>query len=187
MRKDLWNYDPSARWKKQHRKPIVYPPAIHRSSRPLRRQHFEPGEWRIGRAQAGTTFYDIVRSWKAGYLFLVTPEGWPSGLRQRMYVRYTGNRIGGSNPSPLRHSRFQHIAFGYETFDDLLGTYARLKGLGILPGWAADHGVGTALYYEDPDRNIVELNVNNYNNEWAATEHMRNSPSFAWVNFDPEK
>jgi catechol 2,3-dioxygenase len=45
----------------------------------------------------------------------------------------------------------------------------------------------TALYYEDPDRNIVELNVNNYNNEWAATEHMRNSPSFAWVNFDPEK
>jgi hypothetical protein len=100
VRKDLWNYDPSARWKKQHRKPIVYPPAIHRSSRPLRRQHFEPGEWRIGRAQAGTTFYDIVRSWKAGYLFLVTPEGWPSGLRQRMYVRYTGNRIGGSNPSP---------------------------------------------------------------------------------------
>jgi hypothetical protein len=32
-------------------------------------------------------------------------EGWPSGLRQRISVRYTVNRIGRSNPSSLRHSR----------------------------------------------------------------------------------
>jgi hypothetical protein len=49
-RKDLWNYDPSARWKKQHRKPTVCPTSIHRSSRPLRRQRFELGERRVGRA-----------------------------------------------------------------------------------------------------------------------------------------
>ncbi len=42
------------------------------------------------------------------------------------------------------------------------GTYARLKGLGIEPLWVVDHGVGTAIYYEDPDGNIVEINVNNY-------------------------
>lgn len=83
--------------------------------------------------------------------------------------------------------RVQHIAFEYQTFDDLLATYARLKGIDILPVWAADHGVGTALYYKDPDENIVELNVNNYANEWAATEHMKNSPSFVQIDVDPEK
>ena len=44
----------------------------------------------------------------------------------------------------------------------LRGAYARLKGLGIEPLWVADHGVGTAIYYEDPHGNIVEINVNNY-------------------------
>jgi hypothetical protein len=38
-------------------------------------------------------------------------EGWLSGLRQRISVRYTGNRIGGSNPSSLRHSRCQSVSF----------------------------------------------------------------------------
>jgi hypothetical protein len=33
----------------------------------------------------------------------VYAERWLSGLRQRISVRYTGDRIGGSNPSPLRH------------------------------------------------------------------------------------
>jgi catechol 2,3-dioxygenase len=52
--------------------------------------------------------------------------------------------------------------------------------------WAADHGVGTAFYYEDPDQNIVELNVNNYGNEWTATEHIKTSPpSVTYV--DPDK
>jgi catechol 2,3-dioxygenase len=80
----------------------------------------------------------------------------------------------------------QHVAFEYETFDDLLGTYARLKSLRIRPLWAADHGVGTALYYADPDQNIVELNVNNYGNEWTATEHLKNSPPMM-AQVDPEK
>jgi catechol 2,3-dioxygenase len=83
------------------------------------------------------------------------------------------------DPEKTRHARLQHIAFEYETIDDLLGTYARLKGLGILPVLAADQGLQTALYYADPDQNSVELNVNNYGNEWTATEHIKTSPSFA--------
>jgi len=90
-----------------------------------------------------------------------------------------------------RHARVQHIAFEYETIDDLLGTYARLKGMNILPIVAADQGVQTALYYEDPDQNWVELAVNNYGNEWTATEYMKASPSFGErprrVYIDPEK
>src|SRR5208283_4851588 len=34
------------------------------------------------------------------------------------------------DPDKARHPRLQHVAFEYETLDDLLGTYARLKGLG---------------------------------------------------------
>jgi catechol-2,3-dioxygenase len=90
------------------------------------------------------------------------------------------------DPDKARHPRLQHVAFEYQTFDDLLGTYLRLKGLGIMPVWATDHGLGTAFYYEDPDQNIVEINVNNYGNAWTATEHMKtSSPTLAPV--DPEK
>lgn len=87
------------------------------------------------------------------------------------------------------HTGLQHVAFTYETLDDLLGTYVRLKSLGIMPLWAADHGVGTSFYYADPDRNIVELNINNYGNDWTATEYMRSSASSAArpAPFDPEK
>jgi len=90
--------------------------------------------------------------------------------------------------TPDRRNRgpLQHVAFQYETFDDLLGTYARLKSSGILPLWAADHGVGTAIYYEDPDRNIVEINVNNYGNAWTAAEHIKTAAP-AMVQIDPDK
>jgi hypothetical protein len=39
---------------------------------------------------------------------------------------------------------------------------------GILPVLAADQGLQTSVYYLDPDQNSVELNVNNYGNEWPA-------------------
>ncbi len=78
-----------------------------------------------------------------------------------------------SDPEKRRHTRVQHVAFEYETLDDLLGTYARLKGLGIVPVLAADEGSQTSFYYADPEQNSVELNVNNYCNDWTATEHMK--------------
>jgi catechol 2,3-dioxygenase len=91
-----------------------------------------------------------------------------------------------ADPDRHRHARLQHVAFECETFDDLLGTYAHLKNLGILPLWAADHGLGTAFYYEDPDQNVVELNVNNYGNKWTATEHLKTAPP-RLAQVDPDK
>lgn len=94
-----------------------------------------------------------------------------------------------ADPDQRRHTRVQHVAFEYETLDDLLGTYVRLKGLGILPVMAADEGMQVVLYYSDPDQNTVELNVNIYGNDWTATEHMKNAPSGRphRVLVDPEK
>jgi catechol 2,3-dioxygenase len=38
----------------------------------------------------------------------------------------------------------------------------QLKGLGIEPVLSTDHGATTLFYYEDPDRNSVELTVDNF-------------------------
>lgn len=91
------------------------------------------------------------------------------------------------DPDKRRHTGLQYVAFECATLDELLGTYVRLKGLGIVPLWAADHGVGTSLYYDDPDQNVVEINVNNYGNNWTATEFMRSSPPVMPAQVDADK
>ena len=91
------------------------------------------------------------------------------------------------DPDRARHARLQHVAFVCNNHDDLLGAYVRLKGKGIAPVWAADHGVALSIYYLDPDQNRVELTANNYSDEWTATEHMRVSPAFMAAPFDPDK
>lgn len=84
-----------------------------------------------------------------------------------------------ADPHRTHHKRLQHFAFEYRNLDDLLGTYARLKEQGIMPVLCTDSGAQTAFYYEDPDRNSVELNVDNYGDSWTSGEHLRNSPEFA--------
>jgi len=86
-----------------------------------------------------------------------------------------------------QHARVQHMAFEYDTLDDLLGTYVRLKKLGIPLLWAADQFIQTAIYYADPDGNIIELNVNNFTNDWTVTEQLKHLPSRLHVNVDPER
>lgn len=90
-----------------------------------------------------------------------------------------------------RHHRLQHLAFEYATLDELLGTYSRLTGNDIHPVLAVDEGLQTAFYYADPDENIIELNVNNYNDPFTAIEHMHASTDFArrplGVDVDPDR
>lgn len=98
------------------------------------------------------------------------------------------------DPERAKHRRLQHVAFAFRTLDDLLGTYKRLKGLGILPVFCGDEGAQTAFYYEDLDRNSIELNISNYGDfgdNWTSIEHMQTSPDFArrpiGVDVDPDK
>jgi catechol-2,3-dioxygenase len=89
------------------------------------------------------------------------------------------------------HKGLHHIAFEYATLDDLLGTYARLRTLGIAPVRAADHGTTTSFYYEDPDRNSIELIVDNFGDGKESSAFMRMSPEFAanpiGTDVDPEQ
>ena len=84
-----------------------------------------------------------------------------------------------ADPERSRHQRVQHFAFEFLSLDDLLGSYARLKSLGIVPVMAVDEGPQTSFYYDDPDGNSVEINACNYGDRWAALEHMQTSPEFA--------
>lgn len=84
-----------------------------------------------------------------------------------------------ADPDRASHYRIQHFAFEYSRLEDLLGTYQRLKGLGILPVLCTDAGLQTAFYYTDPDGNSVELNVDNFGNPWTSSQYIRTSPEFA--------
>lgn len=65
---------------------------------------------------------------------------------------------GGDTPS---HGEIgvNHVAFTFENLGDLLATYERLKAEGILPYWPIHHGPTLSLYYQDPDGNRIEFQV----------------------------
>jgi hypothetical protein len=81
-----------------------------------------------------------------------------------------------------------HIAFTYDTLGDLLENYERLKEIGIVPKFVVNHGPTTSLYYEDPDRNQLEFQVENFPSIEESTRFFY-SQAFAenpiGVEFDP--
>ena len=79
----------------------------------------------------------------------------------------------------VTHAILHHTAFEYENFDDLMSSYARLKGLGIEPDACLNHGLTMSLYYADPDGNLVELQVDNFADWDQSSEWMRTAPEFA--------
>ncbi len=82
-----------------------------------------------------------------------------------------------------------HVGYTYSTVGELLDTYDRLKNLGITPYWQIHHGVTLSVYYQDPDGNRMEFQVDCCANAAEANAFM-NSDAFAAnpvgveVNFD---
>jgi catechol 2,3-dioxygenase len=83
------------------------------------------------------------------------------------------------DPDKLIHTGMHHVAFEYDTHEDLLDTYSRLSAIGILPHMSLDHGMTMSFYYVDPDGNSVELQYDNFGDWRQSTEWMRSSPEFA--------
>jgi catechol 2,3-dioxygenase len=94
------------------------------------------------------------------------------------------------DPEKISHTGMHHMAFDYESLEDLISTYARLRDAEIMPHMSVDHGMAVALYYPDPDGNTVELQVDNFPTQREAQDYVRNSPEFAadplGTFFDPE-
>jgi catechol 2,3-dioxygenase len=95
------------------------------------------------------------------------------------------------DPDKERHTGLHHTAYEYSTLADLYDSYGRLKEHEIAPQMCLDHGMTTSMYYADPDKNLVELQADNFG-DWAKSKDwMSMSPEFAanpiGVPFDPAK
>ena len=87
------------------------------------------------------------------------------------------------------HVGLHHVAFTYGGLGDLVHTYERLKGDGITPEFSINHGPTTSMYYFDPDKNQVELQVDNVPEEKFA-EYFANGEFAAnpiGITFDPDE
>lgn len=95
------------------------------------------------------------------------------------------------DPEKLAHAGIHHTAFEYDSVDDLLATYERLRAKDIEPHMSLDHGMTTSIYYVDPDGNSVELQADNFGDWKKSKEFMEASPEFAedpiGKSFDPQK
>jgi catechol-2,3-dioxygenase len=84
-----------------------------------------------------------------------------------------------------------HIAFTYENMGDLLATYRRLAATGIRPRWPINHGMTTSLYYQDPDGNSLELQIDNFPTTEELQHYFENDPDYAanplGAEFDPDE
>ena len=81
-----------------------------------------------------------------------------------------------------------HVAYTYESMDSLLDTYERLKENGITPYWCVHHGITASMYYQDPDGNQMEFQVDCFESSDSAVEFMNGSAFEAnpvGVEYDP--
>lgn len=82
-----------------------------------------------------------------------------------------------------------HVAFTFASAADLLENYERLKAVGITPYWSVHHGFTLSMYYQDPDGNRHEFQVESCDVH-EAVEFMR-SDLFAanpiGVTYDPDE
>jgi catechol-2,3-dioxygenase len=82
-----------------------------------------------------------------------------------------------------------HIAVTLPSAVDLLRTYERLRDLGIRPATPIHHGPTLSMYYLDPDKNEIELQVDAFDSEvelkaFFASEVFAKNP--LGVLYDPE-
>lgn len=82
-----------------------------------------------------------------------------------------------------------HVAYTYQSLDDLFENYTRLKSNGIPPYWCIHHGLTISMYYADPDGNQLEFQVDCFESVEQSNAYIL-GPSFGinpvGVEFDPE-
>ena len=122
-------------------------------------------------------WYGTVLGMKSNYTF---PGGaWLTDDEANHRIALLVSPLLSDDPDKLMHNGFHHSAFEYPSMGDLLDTYSRLKAMGIKPHACLDHGTTTSFYYEDPDGNSVELQVDNFGSWQESSEWMRTAPQFA--------
>jgi catechol-2,3-dioxygenase len=128
------------------------------------------------------TFLGAEASYENAYLSFLTYDD------EHHRIAIAG--IPGLSPKSPTSSGLAHIAFTFPTLEDLALAYRQRKAKGIEPFWAVNHGPTMSIYYQDPDGNQIETQVDNFETAEQANEFMA-SKAFAenpiGVDFDPEE
>lgn len=95
-----------------------------------------------------------------------------------------------STPNDRKAAGLEHIAFTYDSLEDLLVAYKQRKAIGMEPIWCTNHGVTLSMYYQDPDGNQLETQVDVFDtveetNAFMDSEEFAENP--IGVDFDPEE
>ena len=77
-----------------------------------------------------------------------------------------------TTPKEPASSGLEHVAFTYDTLDDLVLAYEQRKTLNMHPIWCVNHGPTTSIYYQDPDGNHIETQVDNFDTADETTQYM---------------
>jgi len=89
---------------------------------------------------------------------------------------------------PAMAPGLNHLGYTWRNLEELIDTYVRLKGHGVMPTRPIRHGLTLSLYYHDPDGNGLEFQIDLLEAE-DANEFM-SGPAFAanpiGEPFDPE-
>ena len=88
----------------------------------------------------------------------------------------------------LNAAGVDHVAFTYASLGELIHTYERLAKQGVMPVMPLHHGPTLSLYYQDPQQNQVELQIDVFDSIEQIDAFLR-SETFArnpiGVVFDP--
>ncbi len=66
---------------------------------------------------------------------------------------------GEETPRDPQASGVHHVAYTWDTIDDLLDQYKHMKSLGCAPTFCVRHGPTLSTYFDDPDGNGIEFQV----------------------------
>ncbi|CAL5873686.1 uncharacterized protein PFLUO_LOCUS7968 [Penicillium psychrofluorescens] len=98
--------------------------------------------------------------------------------------------IPSTEPKKPTSCGLEHIAFTFNSLSDLLASYRHRKARNIAPVWCVNHGPTTSIYYKDPDGNMLETQVDNFDTVDDANAFMM-SKAFAenpiGTDFDAEE
>jgi catechol-2,3-dioxygenase len=92
-------------------------------------------------------------------------------------------------PKVKKSCGLEHIAFTFPDMSSLLLAYRQRKAHGISPLWSVNHGPTTSMYYKDPDGNMLETQVENFESvdevaKFMVSKHFAENP--IGTDFDPE-
>ncbi len=77
----------------------------------------------------------------------------------------------GGTPPPEGHTGLHHVAFLYPDRRSLAVAVKRVIAAGMPLVHKSDHGVSEAVYFHDPDRNVIELYRDRPRDEWPVGEN----------------